>query len=386
MMTNFLDKFRVERNQVLGVRVIYMVLVAVSLWQVLGLETTPNNNFTIFKQAFFHLIEQKPLYVLYPAEHIDYYFYHPVFALLFAPFAVLPWQLGLILWVSVITFVLYIALQKLPLKSVLIQIITLLVLFELGKNIRHVQPNILNTGLMLLVFYCFEQKKMALGAFLCVLLFCIKGFGAVVAITLFFYPRPWRTVLYGICFTILLFLSPLLVTSLDRLLAHYQEWLAILQNPTIAEPDALISFFIKMTQNPAIETKIVMTGLVILILLWSLRFFNRHSDTALDRLDFTAFLLIWVVAFNRAAESPTYIHAVVGMLILWATAQNKAYKWVFMGSFAILMLAPSDLVPRAYRELIRIWSLKPIVLFLPLCAIIFKNFQSFLAKNITREN
>ena len=47
-----------------------------------GITYTHYNNYIIFKQSYFHLIENKDLYTLYPNEHWDYYKYSPTFSLL----------------------------------------------------------------------------------------------------------------------------------------------------------------------------------------------------------------------------------------------------------------------------------------------------------------
>src|SRR5678816_1138716 len=49
-----------------------------------------NNNFRIFRAASRHLLAGADLYAAYPAEHFDFYKYSPTFALLFAPFAYVP--------------------------------------------------------------------------------------------------------------------------------------------------------------------------------------------------------------------------------------------------------------------------------------------------------
>ena len=51
---------------------------------------THYNNYKIFKESYFHLIQNKDLYQLYPAEHFDYFKYSPTFSLLMAPIAYLP--------------------------------------------------------------------------------------------------------------------------------------------------------------------------------------------------------------------------------------------------------------------------------------------------------
>src|SRR4051794_1450832 len=53
------------------------------------------NNFLISRAAFEHLRAARDLYAAYPAEHADLFKYTPTFALLFAPFARLPFGLAL---------------------------------------------------------------------------------------------------------------------------------------------------------------------------------------------------------------------------------------------------------------------------------------------------
>ena len=69
-----------------------------------ALKTQPENLsyysllYLIFKQSFFHLIEGKDLFILYPQEHWDLYKYSPTFSLLMAPLAILPDVVGLFFW------------------------------------------------------------------------------------------------------------------------------------------------------------------------------------------------------------------------------------------------------------------------------------------------
>lgn len=56
------------------------------------------NNYIIFKQSYFHLVEGDNLYQQYPEESWDLYKYSPTFALFFGILAWLPDLPGLILW------------------------------------------------------------------------------------------------------------------------------------------------------------------------------------------------------------------------------------------------------------------------------------------------
>jgi beta-lactamase regulating signal transducer with metallopeptidase domain len=56
------------------------------------------NNYLIFKHVFFHTIEKKSLYGLYPESYFDHNHYGPIFSVFIAPFAVLPDAVGMPLW------------------------------------------------------------------------------------------------------------------------------------------------------------------------------------------------------------------------------------------------------------------------------------------------
>jgi hypothetical protein len=71
------------------------------------------NNYVIFKQSFYHLIAQKDLYIHYPQEQYDLFKYPPTFALLFAPFSVLPDVVGYPLWTAINLLLPVVAIQKL---------------------------------------------------------------------------------------------------------------------------------------------------------------------------------------------------------------------------------------------------------------------------------
>ena len=71
--------------------------------------TSQNNNFRIFRAASRHLFAGSDLYAAYPAEHFDFYKYSPTFALLFAPFAYVPFAPAMLLWNALNAGALYVA-------------------------------------------------------------------------------------------------------------------------------------------------------------------------------------------------------------------------------------------------------------------------------------
>src|SRR5947208_14052328 len=58
----------------------------------------PSNNFKVFRAAAVNLLAHRDLYAAHPDQHFDLYKYSPTFALLFAPFAALPFAPALLIW------------------------------------------------------------------------------------------------------------------------------------------------------------------------------------------------------------------------------------------------------------------------------------------------
>ncbi len=76
-----------------------------------------HNNYFVYKYGFLNVIHQQTTFGPQPEHFGDLYHYGPVFALLMAPFALLPDGAGVILWVMFNAWVLYKAIKLLPLKE-----------------------------------------------------------------------------------------------------------------------------------------------------------------------------------------------------------------------------------------------------------------------------
>ena len=72
------------------------------------------NNFSIFRQSFWHTLNEFPLYAAYPEEYNDIFHYGPVFSLVVAPFAITPLWLGLLTWSVAQSLFLFWAVKMLP--------------------------------------------------------------------------------------------------------------------------------------------------------------------------------------------------------------------------------------------------------------------------------
>src|SRR5579871_6303814 len=72
------------------------------------------NNFRIFKFSFYHLIQNKDIYQLFPDDHWDLYKYSPGFALCFGLLSWMPDPIGLLLWNLINSLCLFAGIRMLP--------------------------------------------------------------------------------------------------------------------------------------------------------------------------------------------------------------------------------------------------------------------------------
>src|SRR5471030_107200 len=89
------------------------------------------NNYFVYKYNFINVIHQHTVFGYQPQYFQDLNHYGPVFALLMAPFALLPDGLGVILWVMFNAWALYQDIKLLPLKENQYVVILLICAHEL---------------------------------------------------------------------------------------------------------------------------------------------------------------------------------------------------------------------------------------------------------------
>jgi hypothetical protein len=125
--------------------------------------TSQNNNFRIFRAASRHLLAGLDLYAAYPAEHFDFYKYSPTFALLFAPFAYIPFAPAMLLWNALNAGALYVALRLvLPRRAATVA--RAIVFLDMLGSLQNVQSNALVAALIVFTFAAYERHHTALGS------------------------------------------------------------------------------------------------------------------------------------------------------------------------------------------------------------------------------
>jgi hypothetical protein len=149
--------------------IVYNKKLAAFLWFSLSLiavileySRSTGNNFLIFKGVFEHTIQQKNLYLEYPAEYADVNLYGPVFSLVIAPFAILPVWMGVVLWVMFNATLLYIAIRNLPIADKWKNAILIFSSVEMMNSAEWMQSNDLRLSVVWISVYQPKQRSMGL--------------------------------------------------------------------------------------------------------------------------------------------------------------------------------------------------------------------------------
>ena len=356
-------------------------------WLQLGvLRQRSNNNFSIFKFSYIHLSQHQSLYTAYPIEYYDLFIYHPVFAVLFSPIALLPTPIDLFIWLFGSTIAFLWAITHIGLDKRWVVWLMFLSVFELSKNVLHVQTNILIATGMMATFIFFERHEPTKAVLSAVFNFCIKGFGAITGLLAVLYPKSGRSILQGIVFTFLLSLTPLLFVSPSELLKYYTDWLDLLRGDVISEPFSLVGFLTQTLGFPkTIEPFVMVFGVLMLVFYWLMLWLRRGILTSERRAYFLSFLLLWVVVFNRAAESPTYLMASTGLLIWFFYHKQygtgtKLKTIFFIVCFYWVAVVSSDLSFPFLKKWDNTYHLRPVFALLPMLWMIADESRFFYKK------
>jgi len=94
----------------------FLLAIVSSLKQYFSNNPDKYNNYLIYKNVFWHLLDKQNLYLEYPNLYFDHNHYGPLFGLIIAPFALMPDWLGMTLWSVFNAGILVWAINKLPLK------------------------------------------------------------------------------------------------------------------------------------------------------------------------------------------------------------------------------------------------------------------------------
>lgn len=311
---------------------------------------TSYNNYIIFKQSFFHLLESKDLYAEFVEEQGDLFKYSPAFALVFGVLAILPDILGLSLWNILNALVLFYSVYYLPKIDVRTKgLILVFVVVELLTSVQNEQSNGLIAGLLLFTFGFLERGKYWAASLCLVSTVFIKLFGIVGLALYLLYPDKFKLT-YTTAFWVLLFtFLPLLVVSTDQFVFLYKSWANLLANDhSISDGFSVIGWLKTWFGWQVNKTYVSVVGAVLFCI--PLLRISEYSNY-IFRILILSSVLIWVVIFNHRAESPTFIIAVTGVALWYFSQQQKKENfYLLLLAFAFTVLAPTDLYPKIIRD------------------------------------
>lgn len=333
---------RVPRAWILA---LYLAAVVISTVQ-RGVLDPSHTTFPIFRQSYHHLVSGKDLYASYPAEQgtaaRDLFKYSPTAALLFAPFAVPAFALGLLLWNLVNAAILVIAIDRLAPRRTANQIL-LLVFPAALSALQSSSSNALVAGLMVLAFVWIERRRQFAAATTIVVGVLFKLFPlAAVAFALPF-PRRLRFAGAIAILSVAFVVAPLLVTPLHTLAMQYHSWWLLLRSDSadLQFGSSLMRVLRSLYRVDVPNWPIQLVATMALVAPFVAER-QRWTDPQVRRL-FLSSVLIYVVIFNHQAEHQSYAIASVGAALWYVTSRRNAWRTILM----LLCVAGFDTVPYA---------------------------------------
>ncbi len=378
--------FYLQTNQWIIIGLLFFLSVLISIQNIsLGVNNfwggqyTHYNNFLIFKNSFFHLVENKNLYEYYFTEYAGLYKYSPTFALIMSVFCYFPDSIGLVIWNSLNIFVLYYALYSIksvdPSKKI---ILVMYLIFELILSTQNSQSNCLLAGLTIIAFNMLEKGKNTQATLFIVLGAFIKIYSIVGCLLLLFYPDKLKSMISLSVWLVLFFLLPLLVVDFPELIWQYKNWYALLKTD---QNDSIGMSFFAFTQFalPFNSFKSITLSFGAIILFTPILKFKLFASQQF-RLQYMALILIWMVVFNYKAESPTYVIAMTGIGI-WLFSSKKSKINTVLAILTLLCTSIwfTDIIPYSIKN--NFIDIKFIKSFFPIL-ILLKLYFDLIIKNM----
>jgi hypothetical protein len=312
-----------------------------------------HDNYFVYKYGFIDVVHRISPFGLVRGPGHDLYHYGPVFALVMAPFAVLPDGLGVILWVLFNAWALYMAIKLLPFKESQNVIILLICAHELMTSSSNVEINPFIGALIIFSFIFIRDKKDFWAAFFIVLGTFIKLYG-IVGLAFFFLSQDKLKFIGSILFwSVVMFVLPMFISSPGYIIQTYYNWYTDLLAKNLSNigpslQDISVMGLIRNIFNYRRLSNItVLIPGILLFCTWYLRY--KYFNILQYQLLLLASTLIFVIIFSSSSESPTYIIAMAGVGIWFMNLNKPATPFeISLFVFAIILtsFSPSDLFPR----------------------------------------
>lgn len=349
-----------------------------------------HNNYFVYKYGFINTIHQQTVFGPQPQHYSDLYHYGPAFAILMAPFALLPDTVGVILWVMFNAWALYMAIKLLPIKKDQYIIILLICAHELMTSSSNVEINPLIAALIILSYVFIRDKKDFWAALMIVAGTFIKLYGIVGLAFFFFSKDKLKFILSFLFWSVVLFVLPMLISSPAYIIQTYHDWYGDLVaknlnniGPSLQDISAMGLIRNIFNYRQLSNITVIIPG-IILFMIWYVRV--KYYEVIPYQLLLLASTLIFVIIFSSSSESPTYIIAFAGVGI-WFMNLNRPVTSFEIGLFVFALiltsLSPSDLFPRYIKmHYVVPYKLKALPCVLIWLKIIYETITRKFDKNI----
>lgn len=337
------------------------------------------NNYFIYRGSFWNAARGWNIYMLNPAEYEDCHHYGPFFSLLFAPFAIGPYWVGLLLWGIALSMFLYWAIRSSTFTKPQQLFILWFCANELLNALFMQQFNIAVVATILLAFCLIETEKDFWAAFFIMLGVFVKLY-SIVGLAFFFFSKHKGKFVGSLLFwAVVMFVAPMpFFHGWDYIVSQYGEWYHSLVTKNgdnqfaIAQNISLLGMVRKISGCATYsDLWIIVPGLLLFAAPY-LRF-SQWKNVAF-RQTLLASVLMFVILFSTGSENSGYITPMIGVVIWYVAAPWKRSKWdVVLMVYVMLCcsFAHSDLFPRPVRDsLIRPYALKALpvtIVWLKLC-------------------
>lgn len=382
----FATKINKAKHYLSDFRTLFVVWLVMALvpWLRIWIKGKFDLDYSIFYHSFWHACQQMPLYIIYP-EDGNYFLYGPLFPLLMAPLAILPYQLGRLCWMLIITFVPYWSVRKSLFTTHQQLFILWFIAVEAYTCILDSESNSLILACLLFTYYLTEKEKDCWAAFLIALGTVTKLYGIVGLAFLPFSRHKVKFCGWFVAWMLILLVLPMLTFGIDYVWGQYFEWYDVLVhknnlNQFAAGQNISLLGIVRKVSGIATYSDLwlIIPGLILFGLPY-LRFSQYRYDAF--RQTILASVLMFVVLFSTGSESYGYIIAMGGVAIWFTAVPWKRTRWdiiLMVFAFIITSMSPSDLFPKQiWRELIKPYSLKA----LPVVLIWLKLSYELLTKN-----
>lgn len=344
---------------------ILYLAVAVFCWQLKYFRHI-DNNYLIFRASYFHFRDHLNLYLAYPKEYYDIYYYGPAFTLLIAPLSLMPEGWGFFFWEVGNAVAFLLAINLLPFSNRIKTAILLLCAIEFANSSHYMQYNPIIAAMLIASFMMVKRQKEHYATLFTIFgaltkLYPIAGLAFFV-----FSKNKVKYIIWSVVWLVLFACLPAIISGPHFLIQTYHDWLAALtdksnmnQGLTTGQDWCIMGVARRLTQNAAIPNWPFMLAGMIVFCVPLLRF--KQYDSLKFQLQVMCSVLLMVVLFSTGSEHPTFIIAVAGAVI-YIMMQHKPYTPFNIAMLVLLLvvtgLGPSDAFPKPARIFMQNYAIK----------------------------